>query len=186
VTGIQRTIRRDCVLRLALTPGSVFVGSMSSRPPRAFWRLSLLLGLFLTPAVSLALPRGEFSAADDAIIAEKWPEARENPSGLRYVVLQEGDGPIPRPRQRLTVLYKGSLIDGTEFSAKQDPADPFVFRLGAGEVISAWEEAFSEMHVGEKRILIIPFALGYGLRGNPPKIPNRASLVFEVELLAVE
>lgn len=159
---------------------------MFSRSPRAPWRLILLFGLLTAPTVSHALPRGEFSDEDAAIIADKWPEARENPSGLRYVVLKEGDGPVPRPRQRLSVLYKGSLLDGTEFGAKEDPADPFVFHLGAGEVIAAWEEAFAEMHVGEKRILIIPFALGYGLRGNPPKIPNRATLIFEVELLAVE
>lgn len=177
----------DCFPRLALVPRSVFVGGMFSRSPRALWRMALIIGLAVAPAVAHAVPRGEFSEEDAAVIAEKWPEARQNPSGLRYVVLQEGEGPIPRPRQRVTVLYKGWLLDGTEFSAKQDPADPFIFRLGAGEVIAAWDEAFSEMQVGEKRVLIIPFALGYGLRGNPQaKIPNRASLVFEVELLAVE
>jgi FKBP-type peptidyl-prolyl cis-trans isomerase len=133
-----------------------------------------------------AAPRSELSMADAAIVAEKWPEARENPSGLRYVVLQEGTGNRPKPRQRLTVLYRGSLIDGTEFSSGLDPKDPFVFRLGAGEVIAGWEEAFADMRVGEKRVLILPYSLGYGLRGNPPKIPNRATLVFEVELLKIE
>jgi FKBP-type peptidyl-prolyl cis-trans isomerase len=101
-------------------------------------------------------------------------------------VLKEGDGDRPKPRQRLTVLYRGTLIDGTEFSAGLDPNDPFVFRLGAGEVIAGWEEAFADMRVGEKRVLILPYSLGYGLRGNPPKIPNRATLVFEVELLKIE
>lgn len=160
---------------------------MVSRYSRAWFSFPLCLGLLLlAPLIASAAPRGEFSPEDAAIIAEKWPEARQNPSGLRYVVLQEGDGPIPRHRQRVSVLYRGTLIDGTEFSANQDRDNPFVFRVGAGEVIVGWEEAFSEMRVGEKRILIIPFALGYGLRGNPPKIPNRSTLIFEVELLSVE
>lgn len=149
-------------------------------------RWLFLLVVSLAATLGEAAPRGEFSAADEKIIAEKWPEARENPSGLRYVVLQEGNGPRPKIRQRLTVLYRGMLIDGTEFSAMQDPKNPFIFRLGAGEVIVGWEEAFAEMRPGEKRVLIIPYALGYGLRGNPPNVPNRATLVFEVELLAIE
>jgi FKBP-type peptidyl-prolyl cis-trans isomerase len=136
--------------------------------------------------IASAAPRVELTIADAAIVAEKWPEARENPSGMRYVVLKEGTGNRPKPRQRLSVLYRGMLIDGTEFSAGQDPEKPFVFRLGAGEVIAGWEEALADMRVGEKRVLILPYSLGYGLRGNPPKIPNRATLVFEVELLKIE
>lgn len=146
---------------------------------------SLLVALVATPALR-AVPRAELSPQDAEIVAKKWPEARQNPSGLRYVVLKEGSGPTPRTRQRLTVLYRGTLLDGTEFSANLDPKNPFVFRLGAGEVIVGWEEAFSEMRVGEKRTLIVPYALGYGLRGRPPDIPNRATLVFDVELLAIE
>jgi FKBP-type peptidyl-prolyl cis-trans isomerase len=161
---------------------------MCSRNPRAFLPLLLaqLTGLFVSALTIQAAPRAEFTREELEYINEQWPEARVNPSGLRYVVLEEGEGDRPRPRQRLTVLYKGSLLDGTEFSAKQDPNDPFVFRLGAGEVIMGWEEAFAEMRPGEKRLLIIPFALAYGLRGNPPKIPNRATLVFEVQLLSIE
>jgi len=148
--------------------------------------LAVIAHALAAPGTVYAGPRGDFSAEDAEIIAQKWPEAHENPSGLRYVVLKEGTGPVPKTRQRLTVVYRGSLIDGTVFNEKLDPNDPFVFRLGAQEVIKGWEEAFAEMRVGEKRVLIIPFALGYGLRGNPPAVPNRATLVFEVELLAVE
>src|SRR5690606_29015903 len=115
----------------------------------------LLLLVFLCGRTALAAPRAEFPPEDAAIIAERWPDARIKPSGLRYVVLKEGSGDIPRTRQRLSVLYRGTLLDGTEFSARLDPADPFVFRLGAGEVIVGWEEAFAEMRSGEKRLLII-------------------------------
>jgi FKBP-type peptidyl-prolyl cis-trans isomerase len=141
--------------------------------------------LIVTPLLEAA-PRGQLSAEDARIVAEKWPEALEDPSGIRYVVLQEGAGPRPRLRQRLSVLYRGSLLDGTVFSEALDPNDPFVFSLGANEVILGWEEAFADMRAGEKRLLIIPYVLGYGLRGNPPKVPNRATLIFEVELLKIE
>jgi FKBP-type peptidyl-prolyl cis-trans isomerase len=145
--------------------------------------VSLLAAL---PLDAKAAPRGDFSMADDTTIREKWPEAIETPSGMRYVVLQPGEGPTPRPRQKLRVLYRGSLLNGTEFSNVQDRENPFSFSLGSGEVIVGWEEAFADMRKGEKRVLIIPYALGYGLRGRPPDIPNRATLVFEVELLSID
>jgi len=131
-------------------------------------------------------PRGEFSSDDRDIIEKRWPDAGQTPSGMRYVIVQDGSGPKAKNRQRLTVLYRGSLLNGTVFSEKLDPADPFTFTVGNGEVILGWEEAFLDMRVGEKRTLIIPFALGYGLRGREPDIPNRATLVFDVELLKIE
>ena len=148
--------------------------------------LAFVAVLLVAAPAAQAVPRAEFSAEDADLIAKQWPEARENPSGLRYVVLKEGSGPTPKNRQRLTVLYRGTFLDGTEFSAKIDPKDPFIFRLGAGEVIVAWEEVFAEMRAGEKRTIIVPYSLGYGLRGRPPDIPNRTTLVFEVELLTIE
>jgi FKBP-type peptidyl-prolyl cis-trans isomerase len=132
------------------------------------------------------VPRAEFSRQDEEIINKKWPEAVSTPSGLRYIQLKEGTGARPLPRQRLSVLYRGMLLDGKEFSASLDPEKPFVFTLGTRRVIAGWEEAFPDMRVGEKRLLIIPYALAYGLLGRPPDIPNRATLVFEVELLAIE
>jgi FKBP-type peptidyl-prolyl cis-trans isomerase len=148
--------------------------------------LACIAAWFALPPDAQAAPRGEFTAADRDIIEKRWPEAGQMASGLRYVILEDGSGPKARMRQRLNVLYKGELLDGTVFSQKLDPADPFTFTLGNGEVILGWEEAFSDMRAGEKRIIILPFALGYGLRGREPDIPNRATLVFEVTLLSIE
>ncbi|HEX9784801.1 MAG TPA: FKBP-type peptidyl-prolyl cis-trans isomerase [Opitutaceae bacterium] len=141
---------------------------------------------FVLPSAIQAGPRTNFTADEEQVIYERWPTAIEMPSGMRYVVLKEGNGPRPRPRQRLKTLYEGSLLDGTVFDKKLDPADAFEFIIGANQVIEGWEEAFMDMRVGEKRILIIPYALAYGLRGRPPDIPNRATLIFTVELLSIE
>jgi len=148
--------------------------------------VALLASLGLAMVEANAAPRGDFSDADDAIIREKWPEAIETPSGLRYVIEREGTGPKPISRQRVSVLYRGSLIDGTLFSQNQDETAPFKFTIGIDRVVLGWEEAILDMHVGEKRVVIIPYALGYGLRGRPPDIPNRATLVFEIELLGID
>jgi FKBP-type peptidyl-prolyl cis-trans isomerase len=162
--------------------------SSSVRVVRFLAVVSAFVALAVTVPVCLrAAPRGSFTKEDEDIIQKKWPEAIEAPSGWRYVVLKEGSGPRPQIRQHLKVLYKGSLLeDGKQFDAKLDPNDPFVFTLGAGEVIVGWEEAFATMRAGEKRVIILPYALAYGLRGRPPDIPNRAALVFEVELLSIE
>lgn len=136
--------------------------------------------------VADAAPRSQFSPEDEVIIYDNWPEAQQLPSGVRYVILKEGTGPQLKMFQRISVLYEGRLIDGTVFSRADDPSDPFVFTLGTGQVILGWEKTFPEMKVGEKRVMILPYAMAYGLRGKPPTIPNRAALVFEVEVLSAE
>ncbi len=157
--------------------------------PNFFHRLLLILGLaawVVLPFSVQAAPRGEFSAEDREIIEKRWPDAGQTASGIRYLILEDGAGQKARMRQRLAVLYKGEFLDGKVFSEKSDPADPFKFTLGNGEVILGWEEAFLDMRPGEKRLIIVPYALGYGLRGREPDIPNRTTLVFEVKLLAIE
>jgi FKBP-type peptidyl-prolyl cis-trans isomerase len=82
------------------------------------------------------------------------------------------------------VHYTGWLTDGTRFDSSVGGA-PFSFSLGAGEVIEGWDRGVAGMKVGGKRKLTLPPELGYGAAGAPPDIPPNATLVFEVELLAV-
>ena len=129
--------------------------------------------------------RGSFSAEDAEAIEQQWPGYQETPSGLRYVIDQEGTGEKPLRGMKVSVIYAGFLLDGTKFSENGDRENPFEFRLGAGDVIQGWEEAFADMRKGEKRILIIPYALGYGLKSHGEKIPRRSTLVFNVEVIDV-
>jgi len=82
------------------------------------------------------------------------------------------------------VHYTGWLLDGTKFDSSVG-GSPFSFELGAGEVIEGWDRGVAGMKVGGKRKLTLPPELAYGTRGAPPEIPPNATLVFEVELLAV-
>lgn len=165
-----------------------FVLNMSVITLRQIFLRILVAAFALTGVFSTAhaAPRSQFSPEDEEIIYDNWPEAQQLPSGVRYVILKEGTGPTVKMFQRLSVLYEGRLIDGTVFSRADDPNDPFVFTLGTGQVILGWEKTFPEMKVGEKRVIVLPYALAYGLRGKPPTIPNRAALVFEVEILSAD
>ena len=93
-----------------------------------------------------------------------------------------GEGHLAKRGDDVTVKYRGTLeSDGSEF----DSASRFDFMLGVGEVIKGWDKGIEGMRVGGKRKLVIPPKLGYGKRGSPPEIPGDATLVFDVELLAV-
>ncbi len=107
-------------------------------------------------------------------------------SGLKYEVLREGNGPVAKAGQTVSVHYTGWLTDGTKFDSSVDRGQPFSFALGAGQVIKGWDEGVAGMKVGEKRKLTIPSDLGYGQRGAGNVIPPNATLVFDVELLGIQ
>lgn len=86
----------------------------------------------------------------------------------------------------LKMHYTGKLEDGTKFDSSLDRNEPFKFTLGSGQVIKGWDQGLLGMCEGEKRKLVIPSDMGYGDRGAPPKIPPKAVLIFEVELLGIE
>ncbi len=112
----------------------------------------------------------------------RWPDAIETPSGLRYVVTKEGDGKkSPKVGTNVTVHYTGTLLDGRMFDSSVRRGDPAQFAIG--QVIEGWNEALQTMTKGEKRTLIIPPELGYGKQGYPGVIPPNSYLVFDVELI---
>ncbi|HVX00580.1 MAG TPA: FKBP-type peptidyl-prolyl cis-trans isomerase [Candidatus Babeliaceae bacterium] len=112
------------------------------------------------------------------------------PSGLKYIILKEGNGPSPKKGQMVTVHYTGRLDnqgkEGKKFDSSLDRAKPFTFLIGNGQVIKGWDQGVMLMKIGEKRRLIIPSELGYGSYGIPGIIPGGATLIFDVELLDVK
>ena len=118
-----------------------------------------------------------------ALIADKFPGAILTPSGLRYLVRTPGTGSPPPVGAEITAHYHGTLLTGQKFDSSYDRGTPFSFRVGTGAVIKGWDEAFAGMTRGERRVLIVPWWLAYGEAGRPPRIPPRATLVFEVELV---
>ena len=163
--------------------GSGFVDPVTvASPPkqRRDWVAPALLGLagVVLVAGAIALLLVALASGGDRTVTLA--------SGLRYVEMAKGTGETPRLGNALTAHYTGTLEDGTEFDSSRD-GNPFVFILGAGEVIKGWDEGFATMHVGSKRKLIVPPDLAYGPEGTPGgPIPPNATLLFEVELLEIQ
>ena len=114
------------------------------------------------------------------------------PSGLQYEDTVPGTGAEATSGNQVRVHYTGWLYDpvaknsrGKKFDSSKDRGDPFSFSLGGGQVIRGWDEGVLGMKVGGTRVLTIPADLGYGARGAGGAIPPNATLVFEVDLLAV-
>ena len=108
-----------------------------------------------------------------------------NATDLSFEVIAEGDGKIAKNGMQVSVHYQGRLTDGTIFDDSQKRGTPFSFTLGSGQVILGWEQGIVGMKIGEKRVLTIPPELGYGAAGAGGVIPPNATLVFDVELVAV-
>jgi len=111
-------------------------------------------------------------------------------SGLKYTDIKVGTGASPKRGQIAVVHYTGWLYKngakGEKFDSSVDRGEPFEFPVGMGRVIRGWDEGVGTMKVGGKRTLIIPPALGYGAAGAGGVIPPNATLIFDVELLAVK
>ena len=104
-------------------------------------------------------------------------------SGLQYVVLKKGDGPVPAATDRVTVHYKGTTIDGMEFDSSYRRNEPASFPVNG--VIKGWTEALQLMNVGSRYRLFIPSELAYGQQGAGQDIGPNEVLIFEVELLEI-
>ena len=118
----------------------------------------------------------------DREIDNRYPGAIKTPSGLKYVVLKEGSGDkSPKYGQNVTVHYQGTFLNGKIFDSSILRGEPATFKIG--QVIEGWNEALQTMKKGEKRTLIIPYQLGYGIHGYPGVIPPKSTLIFDVELL---
>lgn len=97
-----------------------------------------------------------------------------------------GTGAEATAGKTVTVNYKGTLTDGTEFDSSYSRNEPFSFSLGSGQVIKGWDQGVAGMKVGGKRKLVIPPELAYGEQSPSPSIPANSTLVFEIELLNVQ
>ena len=138
----------------------------------------LLFILFL--AVSFNLTTNSFSKEE-----KMSGDIQETPSGLKYIVIEPGEGDKPEKGKKVKVHYTGKLEDGRVFDSSIKRGVPIEFTLGVGQVIKGWDEGIADMKVGEKRQLIIPPDLGYGPNGHPPVIPPNSTLIFDVELVEI-
>jgi|UniRef100_UPI00404A9F4B FKBP-type peptidyl-prolyl cis-trans isomerase len=125
------------------------------------------------------------STEDAMLIAKEFVGKHTQPSGLMYVPRRSGEGPLAVVGQEIVVNYEGRFLNGEIFDSSYDSGSPFTFKVGVGQVIKGWDEAFLSMRRGDKRTIIVPYWLAYGLNGKGPKIPPRATLIFEVELLDI-
>ncbi|TBN04745.1 peptidylprolyl isomerase [Hyunsoonleella flava] len=107
-------------------------------------------------------------------------------SGLRYQIIQKGDGVKAEKGKTVSVHYKGQLMDGTVFDSSYKRNQPIDFPLGVGQVIPGWDEGIGLLNVGDKARLVIPSHLAYGSRGAGGVIPPDANLIFDVELMNVK
>ena len=110
----------------------------------------------------------------------------ETESGLRYQILQKGNGKKATKGAGVSVHYKGQLLDGTVFDSSYKRKEPIDFNVGLGQVIAGWDEGIQLLQVGDKARFVIPSNLAYGSAGAGGVIPPNATLIFDVELMAVK
>lgn len=128
----------------------------------------------------------EAKAAAEAELEKLASGFDKTDSGLRYQILQKGTGAKAAKGKHVSVHYKGQLSDGTVFDSSYKRKEPIDFQLGVGQVISGWDEGITLLNVGDKARFVIPSNLAYGERGAGGVIPPGATLIFDVELMAVK
>ncbi|GAC1367054.1 MAG: FKBP-type peptidyl-prolyl cis-trans isomerase [Hymenobacter sp.] len=171
--------------------------NLKSPSVRWFMLMLILAAGLLTTACkkddTSAYAAKDYSAIDEAIIKKylddnKITTAQRQQSGLYYLpVATDPTAVRATAGKTVAVLYTGRLMDGTVFDASSKHGNtPFSFVLGRGQVIAGWDEGIALMHKGDKGVLLIPSALGYGPSGAGSSIPPNAVLRFDVELTDVK
>lgn len=128
----------------------------------------------------------EEKAAREAELDKLAAGFEKTESGLRYQIIQKGDGTKAEKGKNVSVHYKGQLTDGTVFDSSYKRNQPIDFALGVGQVIPGWDEGVQLLKVGDKARFVIPSDLAYGSRGAGGVIPPNATLIFDVELMNVK
>jgi len=128
----------------------------------------------------------EEKAAQKALLDTVAAGYEETASGLRYQILQKGNGKQATKGAGVSVHYKGQLLDGTVFDSSYKRKEPIDFNVGIGQVIAGWDEGIQLLKVGDKARFVIPSNLGYGAVGAGGVIPPNATLIFDVELMDVK
>jgi peptidylprolyl isomerase len=167
---------RPHILFAGILAASFGLGATSSLPGRA--------DSTNAPAVTSAAP-----AANVEIDKDTGKPLVTTPSGLKYVDLAPGTGPLVKQGDHVAVKYVGKLLDGTTFDASANHPEmgpTFNYVQGVTGLIPGWTEGVSTMKVGGKRKLIIPPQLGYGMQGAGNVIPPNATLIFEIELVSID
>jgi peptidylprolyl isomerase len=147
-------------------------------------------GLGIVTALALSAAGVISGTAPGTVQAQAPGGPVTTPSGLKIIDTKVGTGAQPQKGQICVMHYTGWLYEkgqkGKKFDSSLDRGQPFEFPIGTGRVIGGWDEGVATMKIGGKRTLIIPPQLGYGSRGAGGVIPPNATLLFEVELLAVK
>ena len=140
------------------------------------------------PSTTWETPKSAPSVSATAGPSKQTSKVVTTKSGLKYEDLVVGTGPSPKAGQTVVVKYVGTLLDGTKFDASADHGGDgtFPFAIGEGQVIPGWDEGVISMKVGGKRKLTIPANLAYGENSPTPAIPPNSTLVFTVELVAIQ
>jgi peptidylprolyl isomerase len=146
--------------------------------------------LSIVSAIAMTFVIGSLGCIATTAAAQAPGKTVTTASGLQIIDTTVGSGASPKPGQLCVMHYTGWLYEGgkkgKKFDSSVDRNEPFEFPIGLRKVIAGWDEGVATMKVGGKRTLIIPPELGYGVRGAGGVIPPNATLMFDVELLAVK
>jgi FKBP-type peptidyl-prolyl cis-trans isomerase len=144
-------------------------------------------GLAFAPTNPSAQPAASPAFASNPAQAQPQPQAQQHSTdeGLIIEDAAVGSGPEVKRGDKIRVHYVGTLENGVEFDSSRARNVPFEVNIGRGEVIRGWDEGMLGMRAGGHRRLTIPHTMAYGPHGSPPKIPPAATLIFEIELLAI-
>lgn len=198
----QAALREEAPMGLLLVSGRRSEGASLARMVRFACPRDLPIYLICESIEAMAADQREAMAKVNVSLLERrnlgsgelrelftqhlMPDFRETGSGLRFHELAPGAGPRPEPGQTLAIHYTASLVDGAAIGDSYSDDQPFRFCLGQGEVVAAWDEAVAMMKKGGRALVVSPPELAFGEKGDGHLIPPNATLIYSIELVAIE